>query len=73
MLGAVDFRFVDGADERSASQERAKVPFLVAKHRDIHADALQRGILANCTRSFQRVDHAKGTVQPAGVILGFDM
>src|SRR5262249_29384639 len=69
----VDVGFGDLAEKRAAAEEDAEVALLVAERDDIDAGVAGRLVLAQGARGFERVDHAERTVEPAGVILAFDV
>ena len=67
----VDVRLAEHADKRAAAEERAEMALLVAECRDVDADLA--GLLGQRPRGFERIDDAECAVEPAGMILGFEM
>jgi len=68
----VDFCLRQIADIRSATEELAKMPFLVTPGGDFDR-ALGGGVGIDHARCFKGIDHAKWSIEPAGEILAFEM
>src|SRR5579864_145260 len=68
----VDLLFGDIADIRAAAEEMAEMTFFVAPASDLHR-ALDAWIVIDHPRRFERVNNAKGAVEPAGEVLALQM
>src|SRR5579872_816350 len=68
----VDLLFGDIADKRTAAEEMAEMTFFVAPANDFHG-ALDARIVIDHPRRFERVNNAKGAVEPAGEVLALQM
>src|SRR5262249_29778335 len=68
----VDVSFGDGADIGTAAEEGAEMTFLVAPRGDLDGTVEIR-VAIERARGFQRIDHAERPIQPAGIILAFEM
>src|SRR5487761_2646392 len=68
----VDVRVGDGADIGSAAEERTEMPFLVAPCRDFNGAIGVRVEVEN-SGGFQRINDTKRPIEPAGIILAFEM
>ena len=68
----VDLGFGHTADIGPAAEETAKMSFLVAPRRDLDG-AFDIGIGIEHAGGFQRIDDAKRPVEPARIVLAFEM
>ena len=68
----VDLGFGHAADIGSAAEETSKMSFLVAPRSDLDG-AFDIGIGIEHARRFQRIDDAKRPVEPARIVLAFEM
>ena len=68
----VDVGFADRADIGAAAEETAEMAFLVAPGRDLDG-ALDVRIGIEHAGGFQRIDDAERPVEPAGIVLAFQM
>src|SRR6185436_14443741 len=71
VLRSVDILFGEHAGERLRAEERAEMPLLVGKHN--HVDAGIAARFLKRARGFERVDAAERAVEPAGMVLRFQM
>ena len=71
--GRVDLAFLQQSDKRPAAEEAAEMPLLVAEHDDVDAEIGGGGILGDRARRLQRIDAAERTIEPAGMVLAFEM
>ena len=71
--GLVDILLAQKADEGSAADERAEMALLVAPGRDVDAHVAHIRILTERPRRLEPVDDAERTIEPAGMVLAFDM
>src|SRR5205814_10253906 len=67
----VDILFTEQAGERLRAEERAEMSFLVEEHHDVHAGIAAR--FPDRARCFERVDAAERAVEPARMVLRFQM
>src|SRR5262249_35440768 len=70
---AIDFALFQHANERTAAEEAAKMPLLVAEDGDVNTEVLCCRILRNGPGGFQRIDAAKRPIEPTGMVLAFKM
>src|SRR5258708_7803358 len=72
VAGSVDLGLGDAADVRPAAEEAAEMPFLIAPCRDLDRAADGR-IGIDHARGFEGIDDAQRPVEPARVVLAFEM
>src|SRR5579872_826623 len=76
MIGAItrgiDVPIAQVADIGPAAEKRSEMPFLVAPRGDFHR-AGDIGIGVEHARRFERIDDAKGAIEPAREILALQM
>ena len=68
----VDIGFGDAADIGPAAEEVSEMPFLVAPGRNFDRAACIR-IAIDDAGGFERIDHAERSIEPARVVLAFQM
>ena len=68
----VDIGLGDGADVRPAAEETAEMSFLIAPCRDFDR-AAKVGVGIDDAGGLQRIDDAKRPIEPARIILAFEM
>ena len=68
----IDIGFGHGACVGAAAEETAEMTFLVAPCGDFDR-AVDAGIAVDDARGFQRIDHAERPIEPACMVLAFEM
>ena len=68
----VDIGFGDAADIGAAAEEVSEMPFLVAPGRNFDRAVYIR-IAIDDAGGFERIDHAERSIEPARVVLAFEM
>src|SRR5262249_28216865 len=68
----VDICFAHPADKGAAAEERAEMAFLIAPGSDFHR-AFDARVGVEHTRGLQRIDDAERTVEPARIVLAFEV
>ena len=68
----VDIGFGDAADIGPAAEEVSEMPFLIAPGRDFDGAVCIR-IAIDDAGGFERIDHAERSIEPARVVLAFQM
>ena len=68
----IDIGFGDAADIGTAAEEVPEMPFLVAPGRNFDR-AVCRRIAIDDAGGFERIDHAERSIEPARVVLAFQM
>src|SRR5262249_11285403 len=69
----VDVGLGDATDERAAPEEAPEMPLLVAERDDVDAGIAGRPVLSQRACGFERINDAERTIEPAGVVLAFEM
>ena len=72
VAGRVDIGFGDAADIGAAAEEVSEMPFLVAPGRNFDRAVYVR-IAIDDAGGFERIDHAERSIEPARVVLAFEM